>query len=130
MAVTPQQLANLKADRDLLAAALKRHREQVASGELLLLAEWEARQFTEARRIRDIILAAPARYAAEFAAELQVDEWSMLQVLNKAARTLLTLASGNGPFPAAEPVAPPKSRRKRPRRSAGVVPPASGEINH
>jgi hypothetical protein len=120
MAVSPQDVARLRADEAMLRAQYHRLREQVRAGELVALEPFNAHLFQEARRLRDAILAAPARYAAELAAEFDVPEWDMLVVLNSAARRLLTLAAGSGPFPGlpeapepAPPVAAPVKRRKR-----------------
>ena len=94
-----QELAALRATDALLRAEIKRMTEQVATGELVSLEVYNARLFTEARRVRDAALGAPARYAAELAAALDVAPFAMLQVLNAGVRKVLSLAAGNGPFP-------------------------------
>lgn len=99
MAVSAQDLAKLRADEAMLRAQINRLREQLATGEMIALEPFNAALFTEARRIRDTLLSAPARYAAELAAELGVEQWRMLQVLNSCVRRVLTLAAGSGPFP-------------------------------
>lgn len=100
----------------MLKATRNRIREQLQSGELVRREEWSRARFTEARRLRDALLAAPNRYAAELAAELQVDPWTMYQVLNGAVRRVLELSTGRGPFP--EPAKIPDLTRRRPQKRA------------
>lgn len=127
MAVDPIQVAKLRADAALGRAQLARVREQLASGELVDVEESDRRLFDEARKIRDVILAAPARYAAELAAELDVPTWQMLQQLNGGVRGLLAWAADHGPLPRGSetdggeiaPETPPEiPPPKRKRRSA------------
>lgn len=99
MAVDPIQVAKLRADAALGRAQLARLREQLASGELVLVEESDRQLFDEARKIRDVLLAAPARYAAELAAELDVPTWQMLQALSHGVRGLLSWAAEHGPLP-------------------------------
>jgi len=121
MAVGPQEVAKLRADAALLRANLARMKEQLAAGELIRLEPFNATLFNEARRVRDLMLTAPARYAAELAAELGAEPWKMLQVLNAAVRQTLALAAGSGPFPPAPPI--PGVRRRRPPRAHARKPP-------
>ena len=114
MAVDPIQVAKLRADAALARAQVARVREQLASGELVLADEADRQLFDEARKLRDVILAAPARYAAELAAELDVPTWQMLQLLNHAVRQYLTWAAGHGPAPDM-PEMPPEKPAKRPK---------------
>jgi hypothetical protein len=99
MAIKPERVAELNADGAMLRAQIVRMREQLATGELIRLEPFNAALFSEARRIRDAIMSGPVRYAAELAAELQVEQWLMHQVLNAGVRVLLELAAGHGPFP-------------------------------
>ena len=114
MAVEPQQVAKLRADAAMLRAQKARLREQLAAGHLVRRDASNRAMFTEARRVRDAILSAPARYGAELAAELDCEPWRLLQALNRAVRQTLALACEQGPFP--EPpaiVAPVKRSRRR-----------------
>jgi len=119
VAVDPIQVAKLRADAALGRAQLARLREQLASGELVLVEESDRQLFDEARKIRDVLLAAPARYAAELAAELDVPTWQMLQALSHGVRGLLSWSAEHGPLPAGGETAPkappeiPPSKRKR-----------------
>jgi hypothetical protein len=121
MAVSPQQVAKLRADAAMLRAQKARIREQLAAGQLIRKDTSNRAMFTEARRVRDAILSAPARYNAELAAELDCEPWPLLQALNRTVRKTLALACDTGPFP--EPPAIPASPRPaRSRRSRSRAP--------
>jgi hypothetical protein len=121
MAVSPQQVAKLRADAAMLRAQKARLREQLAAGQLIRRDASNRAMFTEARRVRDAILSAPARYGAELAAELDCEPWLLLQALTRAVRSTLAMACESGPFP--EPPAIPASLRPiRTRRSRSQAP--------
>jgi hypothetical protein len=120
VAVSPQQVAKLRADAAMLKAQKARMREQLAAGQLIRRQAFDRAMFSEARRVRDAILSAPARYAAEMAAELDVEPWLMLQALNVAVRQVLALACDTGPFPEPEPIVDlQKPLKAKPRTADG-----------
>jgi hypothetical protein len=116
MAVSPQQVAKLRADAAMLKAQKARMREQLAAGQLVRTESSNRAMFAEARRVRDAILSAPARYGAELAAELDCEPWLLLQALNRTVRKTLAMACDTGPFPEPAPIPGlgKRVRRKRP----------------
>ena len=119
MAVTPQQVAKLRADAAMLKAQKARMREQLAAGQLVRREASNRAMFTEARRVRDAILSAPARYGAELAAELDAEPWPLLQALNRAVRKTLEMAIESGPFPEPAPLPGVGKARTRKRGTNG-----------
>jgi hypothetical protein len=118
MAVSPQQVAKLRADAAMLKAQKARMREQLAAGQLIRRETSNRAMFLEARRVRDAVLGAPARYGAELAAELDCEPWLLLQALNRTVRKALALACDTGPFPEPAPIPglmkPPRRRKRGP----------------
>jgi hypothetical protein len=125
VAVTPQQVAKLRADAAMLKAQKARMREQLAAGQLVRKEGSNRAMFMEARRVRDAILSAPARYGAELAAELDAEPWLLLQALNRTVRKTLALACDTGPFPEPAPIPgmEKKTRDGKGRFVRGVRPP-------
>ena len=113
MPVKVEEVARLRADEAMLRANLARQRELLASSDLVVRDGFDAALFREARRVRDLIMGAPNRYAAELAAQLEVDQFLTLQVLIAGVRQLLELAAGSGPFPEPQRAVSKRAGRRR-----------------